>query len=84
MINHDNSCLIEKRSDNVYHIVNDYIDLEMVSKKKPLLVDHDGFIDLKLSLLLLFLPIQKPGIVKSTKREQVEGLSWMDYHGSNH
>ncbi|BFT95118.1 MAG: lipocalin-like domain-containing protein [Minisyncoccus archaeiphilus] len=81
-INYDNSCLIEKRNDDVYHIVNDYIDLEMVSKKKPLLVDHDGFIDLKTktSYYYSLTRLETKGIVKINKKwEQVEGLSWMDH-----
>ncbi len=81
-IHYDNSCLIEKRNQNTYHIVNNYIDLELTPNKKPLLINKNGFIDLKTktSYYYSLTRMQSKGWIKINKSwEEVEGSSWMDH-----
>lgn len=81
-INYDNSCLIEEKVKYNYHIVNDFLDLELKSMKKPLLVNKKGFMDLgtKTTYYYSLTRLETKGIVRiGTDWEEVEGLSWMDH-----
>ncbi|MDD4409915.1 MAG: lipocalin-like domain-containing protein [Candidatus Pacebacteria bacterium] len=81
-INYDNSCLIEKKGESTYRVVNDFIDLELRSSKKPLLINKKGFIDLqtKTTYYYSLTRMETKGIVRMDKEwEEVEGLSWMDH-----
>lgn len=79
---YDNSCLIEETEPFKYHIVNDLIDLRLVSQKKPLLLNKTGFIDLKVKSTYYYslTRLKTEGIIKEKgKWIPVKGLSWMDH-----
>jgi predicted secreted hydrolase len=81
-INYDNSCLIEKRDNNRYHIVNDFIDLDLFQTKRPLLINTNGFMDLgsKTTYYYSLTRLDTKGFVKMEKEwKEVEGISWMDH-----
>lgn len=81
-INYDNGCLIHETKPFVYHIVNDFIDLELKSTKKPLLLDKKGFIDLgvKTTYYYSLTRLETSGLIKvNNKWIEVKGLSWMDH-----
>lgn len=79
---YNNSCLIEELEPFKYHIVNDFIDLTLESTKKPLLLNKNGFLDLKMKTTYYYslTNLKTKGYVKH-KNEWivVEGLSWMDH-----
>lgn len=81
-VNYDNSCLIEETEPFKYHVVNDLIDLNLESEKKPLLLNKNGFLDLNVKTTYYYslTRLKTKGIVKEKgKWIKVEGLSWMDH-----
>jgi predicted secreted hydrolase len=81
-INYDNSCLIEETAPFKYHVVNDFIDLTLESRKKPLLLNKSGFLDLEVKTTYYYslTHLKTTGIVKhKDKWIKVNGLSWMDH-----
>jgi len=81
-VQYDNSCVIEETKLFNYHIVNDFIDLNLCSKKKPLLVNNKGFIDLgdKATYYYSLSRLKTKGLIKIGKKWlEVTGLSWMDH-----
>ncbi|MCK9578105.1 hypothetical protein M0R01_01255 [bacterium] len=80
--NYDNGCLIEETSPFNFHITNDFIDLKLESKKIPLLIDGNGFIDLgvKTTYYYSLTRLETTGLIKiNNKWTEVSGLSWMDH-----
>ncbi|MFA6251997.1 MAG: lipocalin-like domain-containing protein [Candidatus Paceibacterota bacterium] len=81
-INYDNGCLIRETKPFEYNIANDFIDLELKSKKPPLLLDKKGFIDLgiKTTYYYSLTQLETTGLIKvDNKWIEVTGLSWMDH-----
>lgn len=81
-VQYDNSCLIEETKLFNYQIVNDFVDLNLLAKKKPLLVNNKGFIDLgdKATYYYSLSRLQTKGLIKvGNKWLEVAGLSWMDH-----
>ncbi|MBD3359919.1 MAG: hypothetical protein GF365_04410 [Candidatus Buchananbacteria bacterium] len=79
---YDNACLIEETSQFNYHIVNDFIDLNLEASKQPLLLNKTGFLDLgmKTTYYYSLTNLKTKGIIKvKNKWLEVEGLSWMDH-----
>ncbi|MFA5013254.1 MAG: lipocalin-like domain-containing protein [Candidatus Paceibacterota bacterium] len=80
--NYDNSCLIEETEPFKYRVVNDFVDLSLVSEKKPLLLNKNGFFDLKNKTTYYYTlsRLKTKGMIRiKDKWEEVEGLSWMDH-----
>ncbi len=80
--NYDNSCLIEETEPFKYRIVNDVIDLNMESRKDPLLLNKKGFLDLGLKTTYYYsiTRLKTKGLVRVRgKWIAVEGVSWMDH-----
>lgn len=81
-VNYDNSCLIEETAPFKYHVVNDFIDLNLESQKNPLLVNKSGFLDLSVKTTYYYslTRLKTEGIIKENgKWIKVSGLSWMDH-----
>ncbi|OGY42308.1 MAG: hypothetical protein A2Y82_04940 [Candidatus Buchananbacteria bacterium RBG_13_36_9] len=81
-VQYDNSCVIEETKLFNYQIVNDFVDLNLYSKKRPLLVNNKGFIDLgeKATYYYSLSRLQTKGLIKvGNKWLEVAGLSWMDH-----
>jgi len=81
-VQYDNSCLIEEIKPFNYQLINDFIDLNLFSKKKPLLVNNKGFIDLgdKATYYYSLSHLKTKGLIKVGKKWlEVTGLSWMDH-----
>ncbi|MCX6740235.1 MAG: hypothetical protein NTZ49_03340 [Candidatus Parcubacteria bacterium] len=79
---YDNSCLIEEEKLFNFHIVNDFVDLNLKTAKKPLLIDGKGFIDLgvKTTYYYSLTHLHTSGLIKiKNKWLSVTGLSWMDH-----
>ncbi len=85
-VQYDNACLIEELSRFNYHIVNDFIDLDLCSTKKPLLINKKGYLDLKVKATYYYslTSLVTKGLIKvKDKWLEVEGLSWMDHQWAN-
>lgn len=81
-INYDNECLINEIKPFEYHVVNNFIDLNLKSVKKPLLVNKKGFLDLgmKTTYYYSLTRLETSGMIKvKNKWVEVTGLSWMDH-----
>lgn len=79
---YDNACLIEEMSLFNYHVVNDFIDLNLCSTKEPLLLNEKGFLDLKIKTTYYYslTNLKTKGLIKvDDKWLEVSGLSWMDH-----
>ncbi|MCX6746231.1 MAG: hypothetical protein NTX00_04435 [Candidatus Parcubacteria bacterium] len=79
---YDNSCLLEETKPFNYHVVNDFVDLNLYSMKKPLLINNRGFIDLgeKATYYYSLSRLKTKGLIKAGKNWlEVFGLSWMDH-----
>ena len=81
-VQYDNSCLLVETKLFNYQIVNDLVDLNLSAKKKPLLVNNKGFIDLgdKATYYYSLSRLKTKGLIKAGKKWlEVSGLSWMDH-----
>ncbi len=78
--------LFENIRDNEYHFKNQDLDLNLVLKKKPLLVDGKGWIDLgvKDTYYFSFSDLEARGKIRTENGfESVSGKVWMDRQWSN-
>ncbi len=84
-VQYDNSCLIEELTPFNYHLVNDFIDLNLKLIKKPLLLNKTGYLDLKTKNTYYYslTSLETQGLLKvDDKWLSVSGLSWMDHQWS--
>lgn len=80
-----NSIIEETRKFN-YHLKTRFLDLNLISKKNPLLVGGKGFIKLhsKSTYYYSLTDLKTNGeIVLKDKRIRVKGKSWMDHQWAN-
>jgi len=81
-IQYDNACIIEETSLFNYHIVNDFVDLHLESRKRPLLLNKKGYLDLQIKTTYYYslTNLLTKGWIKIDDRwQEVQGLSWMDH-----
>lgn len=78
--------LIEEPKKFDYHIKNDNFDLNLKSRKKPLLEEGSGYVHLKSrgSYYYSLTNLETKGVIKTGKKEiKVSGKSWMDHQWAN-
>jgi len=79
---YDNGSLIDEYKPFCYKITNDYVDLKLCSTKKPLLLNKNGFLDLKIKTTYYYslTNLETSGYIKhNNKWVEVIGKSWMDH-----
>lgn len=75
-------CVIEKIAESKYHLKNEYIDLILISTKKPLLEGGKGYLNLnsKTTYYYSLTNLVADGKIKiKNKWIKVKGKSWMDH-----
>jgi predicted secreted hydrolase len=76
------NCVMERSSGNVYHVKNEFVDLQLIQTKNPLLEGGTGFLDLhsKTTYYYSFTNMRTTGMIK-IKNDwiNVSGKSWMDH-----
>ena len=76
------NCVIEQKTESLFHIKNEDLDLNLLSSKKPLLEGGKGFLNLQSSTTYYYsrTNLQTEGRIK-IKNEwlEVKGISWMDH-----
>ncbi|MEI7452137.1 MAG: lipocalin family protein [Candidatus Falkowbacteria bacterium] len=76
----------KKTGDNIYHLKNKYVDLQMISTKAPLLEGGHGYLRLgsKATYYYSLTNLQTSGHIKiNNKWIAVSGKSWMDHQWAN-
>lgn len=80
------NCKIEEKERFKYHLKTEDVDLMLFSAKKPLLLDKNGYIDLKSKKTYYYslTNLKTKGTIRiKNKIIKVEGKSWMDHQWAN-
>ena len=80
------NCKIEEKEKFKYHLKTEDLNLTLTSTKKPLLLDGNGYIDLKSKKTYYYslTSLKTKGTIRiKNKLIKVKGKSWMDHQWAN-